>query len=134
MKIWMPLLALLLALSGCSPRAGTYYATARLIPGHEGSNDPGYTLEDIQGKVSGGKRSLVLEGNGRYTWNTGSAVNEGRWRIESGKLYLRDDIANGVTLSEAMQLDRVWRADPDGSMVNDGSYSHYGVEVVYAKP
>ena len=134
MKIPAFMIALLALVSGCSPYAGTYYADARLIPGKQGSNEPGYTLADIQEKVAEGKRSLLLERGGRFTWNTGTAVNEGTWRIEGDTLYLREDKYNGTPIQAALRKDRVWRIDPDGSLVNEGAYSHYGVEVVYAKP
>lgn len=134
MKAQLVPLILLGLLAGCSPHAGAYHAGARLVPGTEESQEPGYTLADIQQKLAEDNRTLTLESGGRFTWNTGSAVNKGTWRVEDGQLYLREDYNNDTYIQPALQKDRVWRVDPDGSLVNAGLYGAYNVEIVYTKP
>lgn len=131
MKTQLPLVVMLAVLAGCSPYAGTYHADARLIPGAEESTREGYTLADYRERVSGGKEVLTLERGGRFTWNTGSAVNEGTWRVEDGTLYLREDTYNGTPIESGLHKDRTWRVDPDGSFVRTRSAD--SIELVYTK-
>lgn len=123
------LFATLIAACG-SPYAGTYTAEVRVMEGREPTDDPGYTFEELSARVAEENPTLKLHGNKRFTWNTGSAVNEGTWRIDGGTLYLREDVYNGKPIQSALQKDREWAITRNGE-INTGSYSAYNLELYY---
>lgn len=119
---------------GCGGKmAGTYTADARLIEGKTETADPGYSLTEIRDRLSRENRTLTLQSNGRYIWNTGSAVLEGKWRVEGDTLILRDDISNGNRISSAMQDDRKWIVNVIGETIYSGAYRSYNIEEIYTR-
>lgn len=103
------------------------------MSGHEESHEPGYSLTEIQDKVTERRPVLELDRSGRYVWSTGTSTNEGTWRVEDSTLILRDDVSNGNTIQPALRSDREWRIDSNGDFVSDSPYGYYGVEMVYSK-
>jgi len=127
------LACIVVTVAGCSSRwAGEYTGDARLMPGKEETGTPGYTLDEIRTRIAGDNRSLTLRGNGRFEWHTGSAINEGTWRVEGDTLILRDDISNGNRIVPALRSDRRWRITAPGGFVT-GTYTAYNIEEVYTR-
>lgn len=119
-------------LAGCGSRmAGTYRGDARLMEGKAESTEQGYSLGEVRAKIVGENRNLVLEGNGRFVWNTGDVINEGTWRVEGGVLYIRDDINDGRRIGALLQKDRKWSIGANGEIIRTGSYNRYNLEEVY---
>lgn len=110
---------------------GTYSADARLMEGREDPMEPGYSLDEIRARNGGGQRTLKLLRGGRFEWNTGGGLNEGTWRVDAKQLILRDDTVGGISISPAMQSDRIWEIRPNGELIHTGSYSAYNIEEFY---
>jgi hypothetical protein len=51
--------------------------------------------------------------------------------VDGETLILRDDVVNGIDVLPALRVDRQWRIDPDGTLVDQGRYSAYNIEAVY---
>jgi hypothetical protein len=127
-------LMLLLLLVGCgSQLAGTYVGDARLLEGKTESPEAGYSLNEIRANMAKEGRKLTLERNGRFSWNTGSALLEGTWRVEGETLFIRDDTYDGRQIGSALQKDRVWKIGSDNELIYTGRYNQYNLEVVYKK-
>ena len=125
-------LSLTVMLSGCGSRlAGTYRADARLMEGKTESSEPGYSLEEVRAKIRGENRSLTLDIDGRFAWNTGDVINEGAWRVEGDILFLREDINDGRPIGALLREDRKWRIGSQGEIIRAGSYNRYNLEEVY---
>jgi hypothetical protein len=129
-----PLISLacvMVLVAGCG-MAGTYKADARLVPGKAETGESGYTLDEIRARIAQGNRTLTLQSGGRFVWNTGSATNEGVWRVEGNTLILREDIYDGNPIGSALQKDRQWVIRNDNEIIS-GSYSAYNIEEFYSK-
>jgi len=119
---------LILALVGCgSQLAGTYVGDARLLEGKTESPEAGYSLNEIRAKITNEGHKLTLERNGRFSWNTGSALLEGTWRVEGNTLFIRDDTYDGRQIGSALQQDRVWKIGSDGELIYTGRYNQYNL-------
>ncbi len=125
----------LVAAAGCGvgKMGGEYHAEARVAPGREESREPGYSLAEMTAKLQAAPQSINLLPGGRYTWNTGSGVNEGSWRVEGKTIILRDDISRGIRIQPSLQTDLEWRLGPDGEIINDSTFSRYNIEIVYRR-
>jgi len=131
---WVIAMPLVQVLVGCgSQLAGTYVGDARLLEGRTESSEAGYSLDEMRAKIAAEGRKLTLERNGRFTWNTGSAVLEGTWRVDGDTLFIRDDTYDGRKIGSALQKDRVWKIGGDGELIYTGRYNQYNLEVVYKK-
>lgn len=128
------ILICLLAGAGCGRHlAGTYHADVRLQPGAEQSSEPGYTLSDVQSKLRADPRTIVLKSGGRYEMRRADFIEEGDWRVEGDRLFLRGDTSNGVHVQPALRKDRTFRLGAAGEIIDDGSYGHYNLELVYER-
>ncbi len=125
--------AFLAAGCGGGQLAGEYHAEARVMEGREQSRERGYSLDEMKAKLQASPQSIKLLPGGRYTWNTGSGVNEGAWRVEGETIILRDDISHGIRIQPALQNDRKWRLGPGGEIINDSTFSRYNIEIVYRR-
>ncbi len=127
------LFCLMLVTTGCgSGLAGTYKADARLVPEKTDTGEPGYTIDEIRARLAQENRELTLQRGGRFVWNTGSATNEGTWRVEGNTLILREDIYNGNSIGSALRKDRNWSISANDEIIT-GSYSAYNIEEFYFK-
>ncbi len=127
------LFCLIIVIAGCgSGLAGTYTADARLVPGKTDTGEPGYTIDEIRARLAQENRTLALQRSGRFVWNTGSATNEGTWRVEGNTLILREDIYNGTPIGSALRKDRNWSISENNELIT-GSYSAYNIEEFYSK-
>jgi hypothetical protein len=137
MRHWSAFVLILLcvlALLGCGrDLAGTYDAGVRLQEGKQESTDAGYTLADVRAKLRAEPRSIVLKADGRYEMRNAEFVEMGAWRVEGDTLFLRGDISNGVHIQPALQKDRTFRLNAIDQIVDDGSYGHYQLELVYER-
>lgn len=123
---------LVMGSAGCgSGLAGTYVGNARLLEGKSESSAPGYSLDEVRATIVEEGRTLTLQRNGRFTWNTGSAVLEGTWRVEGDTLFIRDDTYDGRRIGAALREDREWAIGAGGELIYTGSYNQYNLEVVY---
>ena len=125
----------LAAAAGCGSGrlSGEYYAEARVAAGKEESRERGYSLTEMKAKLQASPQSIKLLPGGRYTWNTGSGVNEGSWRVEGETIVFRDDISRGIRIQPLLQTDRQWRLGPGGEIINDATFSRYNIEIVYRR-
>jgi hypothetical protein len=78
-------------------------------------------------------RSIVLKADGRYEMRNAEFVEMGGWRVEGDTLFLRGDISNGVHIQPALQEDRTFRLNAIDQIIDDGSYGHYNLELVYER-
>ncbi len=130
MRCWI-VASLVLGYAGCGGLSGTYVGDVRLMQGRTESSEPGYALEEYRAKIAAEGRTLSLSRNGRFTWNTGSVVLEGTWRIDGDRLIIRDDTYDGRRISAVMQEDRIWAIGAGGELVYTGRYNQYNLEAVY---
>ncbi|MBN1863904.1 MAG: hypothetical protein JW808_03285 [Victivallales bacterium] len=93
---------LLLALAvGCgSPIVGEYHAEVRLAAGKNESRERGYSLDEMKAKLQAKPKSLKVLSNGRYTLNTGTAINEGAWRVEGEILIAPNGISQDFQIEQ----------------------------------
>jgi hypothetical protein len=128
------MVALLALLAGCNDAStGTYRAQV------ERSGDPpanvptGYSLQDVQQKLSDNPRSIILKTGGRFETREGDRVIwEGAWRTEGDQLILRAHRVNGIDVQERLQDDKAY-ALRDGTIIDDSVYGAYNLRLVYRR-
>ena len=121
-------------LAGCGSRmVGDYRADVRLREGKEESTEKGYTVADMTAKLKEKPRVLSLKSDGRYVYRTGDGSNEGTWRVEGDSLILKDDTSNGTRIVPALRMERTFRIGPQGELINEKSYSHYNLQLVFRR-
>jgi len=137
MRQWSAFVVVLLfavALAGCGrDLAGTYHPDVRLQEGKQESSDPGYTLADVREKLRAEPRSIILKSDGRYEMRDADFVEMGNWRVKGDTLFLRGDVSNGVNIQPALQQDRTFHVSALGKIIDEGSYGHYNLELVYER-
>jgi len=127
-------LLVVVALLGCGrDLAGTYHPDVRLQQGKQESSEPGYTLTDVRAKLQAEPRTITLKPDRRYEMRNADFFEMGDWRVEGETLFLRADISNGVRIQPALQKDRTFQLSPLGKIIDDSSYGHYNLELVYER-
>jgi len=125
---------LLILLGGCGAgMVGDYRAEVRVREGEQESNEPGYTLAEVRAKLEKSPRLLTLHSDGRYMLRRGDSTNEGTWRVEEDTVILLDDTSNGVHIQEGLRREKRLQIEPNGDLVDKGTYGYYNLETVYAR-
>jgi uridylate kinase len=124
---------LCLFLLGCgSPLGGVYIAEAKQTSQPE-HRDEAYSLDAIQSKLDTSPREIVLMGGGKFTTREqGRTIWEGTWRTEGDKLLLNASRVNGVEVGKALREEKELLLK-DGLIVDQGTYSAYGIDLIYRR-
>lgn len=126
-------LFLAIGILGCSGGINGDYSASVEPLGEKKFNDPRYSLEEVQKRLSQSPRKLHIAGPKFRTSESGRTIWEGSWRKEGDKLILRATRVQGTEVNEKLQQDYELTVLPDGRFADDGVYGGYGLRVVFKK-
>lgn len=131
-SVFLVALSLALVLLGCgSGLVGTYNSKVTFIEGMTESLEPGFTQEDFRRIKHRENLRLTLNRGGRFEWNAGHTLYEGKWWVEGKTLFLREESGNGRTIGAALRQNREWEIAENGDIIRTDYYKLYNMEERY---